>query len=560
MASKAIERGLAAELWRPTIVVLLALLPLAILYLHLGNAQFLPQYFLMKQDIPALFVVLAFTLLVRGALFSPVARLRLSALMASLEQVPIPAISACVVVVGVAGAWLVFDFYPLSMDEFWARADGLIFAHGAPMAHIPAAWQSYSRALQPVFLHLLPSGWWSSGYLPVNALIQMALGPLASPLLAAVSVLLAASIARQLMPEYRSAPLVCALLLASSAQLLLAAMTPYAMSAHLAFNLAWLSLILRRRASAHLLAVPIGLLAIGLHQLVFFPLFALPFLLEGFVSGERRWAVAHGLTILAGILLWSNYDSVTAAMMSVPAAAGKARDTGALVGKMVAMVRTFDLRDADQMALNLLRFLLWQNPLAIVLMLASAGKVMRDGGPLRAAWAGILLPPLFMFFVLPYQGHGWGYRYLHDELGNVALLATYAWFQIADRESSAWRAVFASALILSVGILLPLRAYQAWRQAAPYVAANRNLNRLNADVVVIDAPQHAYTWDLVRNSPLMDNSPKRLAGFMLTDDQMAILCKQYRVEFFTDADAARLRIPEIRLNSGDEIPRTTCRN
>ncbi len=89
-------------------------------------------------------------------------------------------------------------------------------------------------------------------------------------------------------------------------------------------------------------------------------------------------------------------------------------------------------------------------------------KVVRQPGPLRAALGGLVIVPLFTLFVLPFQGHGWGYRYLHGQLGNLALLATYGWFRIADRKSGEWRAVFAVVLAFSVAVLLPLRAYQAW--------------------------------------------------------------------------------------------------
>ncbi len=110
-------------------------------------------------------------------------------------------------------------------------------------------------------------------------------------------------------------------------------MTPYAMTAHLAFNLAWLWLFLRRGPPAQVAAMAVGFLATGLHQLVFFPLFALPFLAEDFLSGRRSGAVAHGLVIALGVLAWSNYDGFTAALMGVVPVDGATRNTGQLFDK-----------------------------------------------------------------------------------------------------------------------------------------------------------------------------------------------------------------------------------
>jgi hypothetical protein len=38
-----------------------------------------------------------------------------------------------------------------------------------------------------------------------------------------------------------------------------------------------------------------------------------------------------------------------------------------------------------------------------------------------------------MFILLPYQGHGWGYRYLHGLIGSLSLLAGYGWIALSER-------------------------------------------------------------------------------------------------------------------------------
>jgi len=422
MASKATARGLVGSVSRTTVMTLLALSVLALLYTRSAHAEYIATYFFIEQDMPALVVIVALALLTFFALRSPAWTARLGSWMSAFERIPLSAMAAFVILVGFAGSWLVFAQYPLSMDEFWARADGAIFAQGRPMAHVPAEWLPYGRALQPIFLQLLPeAGVWSSRYLPVNGMLQLAFGPLASPLLAAASVLLVAAIARLLMPEHRGAPVIAALLLASSSQVLVTAMTPYAMSAHLAFNLAWLWLFLRRKPTAHVAAMVVGFLATGLHQLIFFPLFALPFVADSFFSGSRRWAAAHAVVIAVGALAWSNYDSFAVAMMGVTAAPGAERDAGQAVARMLAGLSGFGADSVEVMGLNLLRFQLWQNPLAVPLALVAAPAVIRVAGPLRAAAGGIVLVTVVVLIVQAFQGHGWGFRYLHGELGSVVL-------------------------------------------------------------------------------------------------------------------------------------------
>ena len=44
--------------------------------------------------------------------------------------------------------------------------------------------------------------------------------------------------------------------------------------------------------------------------------------------------------------------------------------------------------------------------------------------------AGVILNLLAMSLILPYQGHGWGYRYMHGQIGCMALVAAMAWMQV----------------------------------------------------------------------------------------------------------------------------------
>ncbi|WP_156457577.1 hypothetical protein [Altererythrobacter sp. Root672] len=546
--TKQAERGdVATRLLRPTLILLLGLAAIAAICLASAGVPFITLHLFRTQDLPAVVALAGFSLLVPRLLKSPGWVARFAALADASLSIPPWVLAALVAVVGLVGGWLVFGFFPLSMDEFWARADGAIYATGQPMARIPAEWRDYAAALQPMFTRIIPQeGLWASEYLPLNAVIQHNLGPLAGPLLAGFSILVAADIARRLLPEHRSAPIVCAVLMASSSQLLLNAMTPYAMSAHLAVNLSWLWLFLHSSRLAQFVALPLVGLAIGLHQVVFFPLFALPFLFEAFLTGRRGAAILQGAAIALAFLFWSGWDALLYWWFDVVPAKAGPTGTALLFKRAVDLVAGFDASNLGLMSLNLIRWTVWQNLLAVPLLLTVAWTLVRKAGAWRAMLAGIVLTGITMTVVLAFQGHGWGYRYLHGLLGSLCLLATLAWFRIVERTDDRRRmqALFGAALVLSLA-LLPFRAWQAERFTTPYRTADAAISRIDADVVVVNAPGHAYSIDLVRNDPFLINRPKRMTPVLLTDQQLAEICRKYQVVEFGDADAERFGIASL---------------
>lgn len=453
---------------------------------------------------------------------------------------------------GVAGSYAVFGSFPLSLDEFWARADGEILARGVPLAQIPQEWRDFAPALQPIFTRMLPEeGLWASSYLPVNAAIQRLLGPFASPLMSAGSLVLAAMIARKLMPDLPAAPIMVAVLMATSAQLVVTAMTPYAMAGHLFFNLAWLWLLLQRKPWATLLSLLPAMLAMGLHQSAFFPLFALPFLLERFLAGERIFACLYVVAIGAGFLAWGSYDLFAYAWFGAQPVGGDASGLARQIGILIERVTDGGMLSLALMGANLLRFALWQNPVVVPLILLAAWPIARLSGDapreLRAMLVGLVGAAIFMTLIIPLQGHGWGYRYLHGCLGSAALLAAFAFGRLTNpNETAGWKAILVGMTAVAV-LLLPVRAWQAHSFAAPYIAADRTLNGWDAAgegaaVIIIDASAHAFASDLVRNDPWLEKGAKRMDARVLTPEQFDRLCQNYRVRIFADRDAAQAGI------------------
>ena len=414
--------------------------------------------------------------------------------------------------VAYAGSLLVFGSFGLSLDEFMANFDARILRNGALFASVPTEWRTMTAALQPTFLLEVSDGEvWSSAYLPGNAAIRALLGNLANPVMAAASLLL----------------------LATSTQFLVTAMTPYAMTAHLALNLAWLWLVLDDRRWNRVLALAVSFLASGLHQMAFHPLFAAPLLLWLWSEGKKDRAMLYGGALIAIILFWINYWPIAMAI------SGVVPTSGPNLGGSFFLTRVFLAIDDAMQPLsasfttdNFLRLLSWQNPLLLPLVAAVCVTLRRQPSIARAMLGGIGLMLVFLLVVIPYQGHGWGYRYLHGYLGSFALLGAFGWSTVRDRggaDAGRLRTAALVSLLISLLVLLPLRGYQAHAFAEPYRKADQRLTQIPADVLIVEADGRWYAQDLVRNDPFLTNRPLRLLAEKLSSSQAQRLCATYRV-------------------------------
>jgi hypothetical protein len=424
------------------------------------------------------------------------------------------------------------------MDEVWAVFDAHVFEHGRALAPAPAEWRSFLPAMAPRWrIHVPGNAAWASTYLPMNAVLRAAFGrlgsqALAGPFWAALSILLVHSLARQFWPERRDAAVVAVLLLATSSQLIVTAMTPYAMSAHLALNLLWLWLFLRRGARAQGGAMAVAFVATGLHQFVFHPMFAAPFVLQLWLTRRWRMAVAHTLAYGVICVFWMAWWPLLFAALGLGAYGVHAAAGGATTE---AMRLAFTPLAPGMMAENLLRLILWQNPLTIPLALLSLGALRgRLAGPLPPLAAGAILMTLLLLLVTPFQGHGWGYRYLHGYLGSFCLLAASAWVDLTARPETRGRAwaVLAATTACAMILWLPLRLSQVRAFIDPYARAWSVIAAAPADVVIVDTPLIPYSDDLVRNDPDLNAGPKVMHRLMLTHAQILDLCARYRVAWF----------------------------
>jgi len=415
--------------------------------------------------------------------------------------------------------------YDMSRDEQLAGFDARIFASGHLVAPLHASWSEYADALNTTFmLSVSDRSAWVSGYLPGNAAIRALFetagaASLVGPLAVLIGGLALWGCARKIWPQDRSAASLAALLYFTSGQVLLNGMSSYAMPLHLAANLVWLWLFLQNRLRQDLLALCIAFVAVGLHQPLFHPMFAFPLLLG--VVLERNW-LRSGV-FLAGYLLigafWFWWPLYSASLTGSPLPGGNA---GYLTRLSLALSQGEE-GGLLKMIANLVRFVAWQN-LALIPLLVIGVRHLAHDRLMAALAASLALTIIVMTVILPYQGHGFGYRYLHGLIGNAILLAVSGW-RIVRAQSPRWNSLVVRASLFGTLVLLPMQLTFAQSFYAPYAAASRAIDALGTDYVLIQGKGAPFAQDLVINDPYLAHRPIRLLQEYTTPSLLRAICR-----------------------------------
>ena len=490
---------------------------------------------------PLLLVVLAVWMIVAMVVLAR--RAPLPSGTTRLERLRAPSVRAVAVLAALIFLISVVTWYRvhhavlLTMDEFTSDFQAHILARGELRATVPTEWQPYLDAMAPVFTAYRDlRGGWLSQYLPGYALLKTpfvmtGLEVLLNPILAALSVVLIAAIARRLWPGEGLRPGMALAFFVTSSEVLMTSGTGYSMPAHLALNLLWLWLYQRGDGRSWGLALAVGVLAMGLHNPMPHALFVAPFLLR--LVRERRWqrvgaaVIAYGL----GSLIW-----IAWLRMANPFA----REGGPGLFSMFAMPNAlaFWLQ-----GLNLSLLFTWHAPLFGALAAIGLVRARREGPVMTDVALGVVFTLLFYLFFPLTQGHGWGYRYAYQVLGNLALLAAVGTPSLlaaagARRAQGLLVASFATALLVQV----PVRFYQGERFIRPYAAAYRYVASRPARVVLVHGDSIWYGRDLIRNGPYLGGQPVVLAARMLTREGRAAIEAAYPGQVVDVKDGELLRL------------------
>jgi hypothetical protein len=521
-------------------VFMLALFLIGTLLVALGATSGMSRYIHVHVDSPG-FIVSAVALLVVAW------AARQGGDFAWVDRIPVGLIALATLVVSVIGTHAVHLGYAFSPDEFMPRLQAAIFAHGDLAGTVAPEWRDYGRAMYHDFAHYDPAtGAVASTYRPgmaaLIALFDLAgLGLYVSAFMTAGSVLLTASLARILWPDSKSAPVIAALLVATSSQALATAMTTYAMPAHLFFNLLWLRLFLLDKWWAHVAAALCGVFTASLHQIHPHLFFAAPFfllLLRPFRPGVLLW---YGVAYAAGHLAILGWDRVAMGDSLAVSQSGQLTFEQFLQ-RVGGLAHIPGLNDWATIGAHIVRLFAWQSLALAPLLFFTLYK--RAWPPLLVLMAASIVTSLLPYpFLMPDQGHGWGYRYLHGLLGCLALIGTAGWIQMERLHGQAFRQPVMLCFAMTLAVVIPVRGFLIERTIAPWLMGTEAALAMPADVVIVDRIGIFYGLEIPRNGPYAEERPVVMMLNDLSGDQVRRLCSTYRVAVFGVDQAKQVGLP-----------------
>ncbi|MGK2911964.1 MAG: hypothetical protein ACSLE1_19505 [Sphingobium sp.] len=441
------------------------------------------------------------------------------------------AAAAVLLVVTFLGHSLILSGYDRTRDEQMASFDALVFASGHLVESLPTLWRNHADVLNLNFMYPADQrGAWISAYLPFNAGFRALLASIATPVLAGPFMTGLGAIAlwgcvRRLWPHDKQAGTVALILYGGSAQILVTGMTSYAMPAHLTLNMFWLWLFLRGSWKWDLAALFVGFLAVGLHQPLMHPMFAAPILF--LLVREKRWDRATiylvGYAIVGAFWLWWPtfvWQMVQADPSALPPVGVD------FTTRMTRVIATGDPFALPNMLSNILRLIAWQHLLLLPLMLIGA-KAARSNSLAGGLTGGIILTIFMMAVLLPYQGHGFGYRYVHGLIGNAILLAIFGWRIVVESEAAGkLRNLMFRTTIVGVFVLVPVQGWMAFAFYAPPAQVSGRIDKVDADYAVIGAGDARDAYDLIYNPPALDRRPVRLLREALDVKTIRDICAE----------------------------------
>ena len=462
--------------------------------------------------------------------------LRRSAPAILLPRLRRPGLSAGIIAIttlGICsiGQHFVCHSYALSADENMVDFQAQIFLHGKQTQEVPLFWGPMVRLIIPTHASYLPATHsWTSGYLPVygaiHAVFMAAHLPwVTNAVFATISVLALAALTRKLWPNQSDKTILATVLLASSPQFLIMAMTRYAMPAHLALNLVWLWLYCDPEKRRFWLTPVVGVAALGLHQPFFHAVFAAPFLFRLLLN--RRWkaVIWFALVYLVGAVCWFLWWCRF--------------QFGFLAGPQSSPFG-IDIMTPLNQAIYF-SFLLGWLALPVPLLVSLGVRYIRQQSAfLQDALLSCVLTFGFYVFVKADQVHGWGDRYFHGAIGCLILVAIGGWDSLCRRTDRRVATTFvAVGVAASLLVQFPLRCFQVEKFVRPFARANEAFHKTDADLLVFDPRLAFYSADLRRNDPFLRQRPIILTSWTIRPNEVAALARAFPRTRFIGKDELR---------------------
>lgn len=375
---------------------------------------------------------------------------------------------------------------------------------------------------------------------------------IAHAILTGITVLAIADIAKRLFPTRSGAPVLAALLLIASPQVLLTSASGFAFTTHLAFNTVWLALFLRGSWAAHIAAAFVGFFALGIHQVHVHAIYVFPFgiaMLLGYFGSRWKtlpYIVAYGL----GVPFWIMWPEIATWVHT--------GDVSALPRRLmdveyISNYMNFNevIGDANRafslsfLSVNLWRFLLWMSPAVVLFLVAGIFAGRRLGAVPVICLLGFVFTVVMSHLMLPNQMHTIGSRYYHAALANIVVfcVATFYAFEGDVRLRNA-------TIVLLVGgamVLLPWRAWQIHEKVGPRADIQARLEAMDVDSIIIQPGGVWFIGDFIRNDPYLKDGPTYYLG---GEEEMELLSQGPQV-IITVKELIEMGLPQGTLLEPD---------
>jgi hypothetical protein len=502
-------------------VALAALSPLALWSGRvpgLGEFDYLIFYrLLFYNDVQNALAMLAALLV---ALAVPAFRAQVSRLAEWLTQHPVR--GCTIAFVGLAAAArLVYQGFPLAMDEYAPLLQARIFAQGDIAITYPP--ELLDRMVVPGFQGMFilvnhETGQAASAYWPGLALLMTPFAWfggewLLNPLMGAVGLWLIGDLARQASgrEEARGWAMLAAL---ACPQYTVNALSFYAMPGLLTLNLLFLWLLLRSDWKSSLLAGLVGSMALVLHNPVPHTLFALPvgvWLLADKTRRRQLLPLGLGYLPLTALLLFG-WPMLTDAMGLRPIPHAPTNTPLAQLW-LQKLHQIFTLPSTGLLTVR--SYALWKTLVWTAPGLLLIGCILRPQTTIQRVLLGAFVLTFAFYFFVPFdQGHGWGYRYIHSAWALVPIAAAI----FATQGPLASRALVASAI--AAGLLAtPVFLWTTRSTIASAIAQQPSAPRNGLSYVFIANRPGRYTIDLIRNYPSDKGRIVRMLGTDMQNDR-----------------------------------------
>lgn len=472
------------------------------------------------------------------------------------RRAPPLALAVAAALIVLVGTLAVTHHFMLVDDEYSAWFQSMLFAHGRGDAVLSAEWCRWIGAMTPSSITPTANCHWHLSFLPVYSLMRGAFiaihaDLLFAPIVTCVSVLLVASIAKRQWPELPERAWLAAAVLAASTQVLFMGMTGFSMPVHLLLDLIWLWLYVTDAPLTLLLLPWIGVLAMGAHSPAEHVLFVPPFLFRMLRRKRFGWLAYICAVYVAGGGFWLNQLSRSSAVaVGVTSAASTARAGSSYFGRLLHVPdQIYQLTTVMHWSV----LATWETPVALLCAVAAMIAWREQDAFTHDVAASLLLALVARALQPTSQGAGWGFRFVHDELGCLALLAACG-VGVMSRVLGGRRTayVLAASFAMTIFVQLPLRAAGVRAIMRPYEQANDWLQSRQAKVVVY--PARAILWGrlLVRNDPLQQHGPHIIDAAELPRDGLAELQRNYpgQVLVVQPSDLQRFGLTKAPIRAG----------